>query len=388
MRMLGSHLFKEKKYCSKTVLICSNYMWTVFNFRLPLIKTLKEHGYSVFVLSQFDGYEEEISAHVDGIMPLFISRKGLNPIFDLFTLLNILVCLFKIRPTVFLPFTIKPVIYGAFSCRLMGVTCIPTITGLGTAFLENRWLKKFVIILYRLSFRKVKNVFFQNEDDKNLFMRAGIVRTESAFVVGGSGIDLNHFLPSPLSSSRDKVFLFVGRVISDKGVREFVNAARIIRSEIANTKFRILGPLEVENRSAIPKKEMDAWIKSEIIEYLGEFEDVRPAMRNADCIILPSYREGLSRVLLEAGAIGRPVITSNVPGCRNIVSHGTNGYLCLPKNSRDLALQIKTFMALDDEERKNMGLQAREIVCRDYSSTVVCGHYLEKVNENLLQRVK
>jgi glycosyltransferase involved in cell wall biosynthesis len=386
--MLGSFLFREKKYCPKTVVICSNYMWTVFNFRLPLIKTLKEHGYRVFVLSQFDGYEKEISAHVDGVMPLFISRKGLNPIFELFTFLNILVCLFKVRPSIFLPFTIKPVIYGAFSCRLMEVPCIPTITGLGTAFLEKRWLKELVTILYRLSFRRVKNIFFQNEEDKNLFVKSGIVRTESAFVVGGSGVDLKHFLPSRPFSSRVKVFLFVGRVISDKGVREFVDAARIIRSEISNAKFRILGPLQVENRSAIPKKEMDAWIKSEIIEYLGEFEDVRPAIRNADCIILPSYREGLSRVILEAGAMGRPVITSDVPGCRNIVSHGINGYLCLPKNSRDLALQIKTFLALDDEEQKNMGLQAREIVCRDYSSTVVCGHYLKKIDENLLQSVK
>jgi len=363
----------------KTIVISSNYAWTVYNFRMPLIRRLKSEGYRVAVLTQFDGYEKKIAAEVDDIKPLFISRKGVNPLVDVLTILNFVEYFLRFKPDVLLSFTIKPVIYGSIASRLTNVKSIVTITGLGTTFISNTWITKVVRALYRFALSSVSSIFFQNDDDKYIFVNQQLIDSQVCRLTPGSGLDLDKFSYTEPRDTTDMVFLLIARMLWDKGIAEFVDAAGVIKERYPNTRFQLLGPLGVENRTSIPRSKMAEWQKDGIIEYLGETNNVASYIETACCVVLPSYREGTSRVLLEAAAVGRPIIATDVPGCREVVTDGITGFLCEARNSFSLSKKMELMLKLSFEKRCMMGVRGREKVENEFNQDIVCDQYIEAI---------
>jgi glycosyltransferase involved in cell wall biosynthesis len=362
-----------------TVLICSNYAWTIVNFRLPLIKRLIKNGYRVVVVTQYDGYENQIAECVDEIRPLFISRKGVNPLVDSITLLDLVLFFLKLKPDYLLLFTIKPVIYGAIAAKLFDIKTIVMITGLGTAFIADNWITRLVKLLYRFALSSVATVFFQNNDDKDLFLKSNIINPNVCKLTPGSGIDTRQFPYSSLPQNNKMTFILIARMLWDKGIGEYVEAAKIIKLKYPNTKFQLLGPLGVENRTSISDERMAAWEREGFIEYLGETTDVKPYIEKACCVVLPSYREGTSRVLLEAASMGRPVIATDVPGCREIVENRITGLLCRRKDYSDLSNKMEVMINLSFEERKIMGSKGREKIKNEFNQDIVIDLYLDAI---------
>lgn len=361
----------------KSIVVCSNYAWTVLNFRLGLIRRLKSEGYKVVVLTQFDGFEKEIASEVDSIEPLFISRKGINPFVDLFTILNISRCLIKHQANILLSFTIKPVIYGSIAARITNVSSVAMITGLGTAFIATNWLTAIVKKLYAFSLSSASAVFFQNNDDKELFVENDLVDPMICQITPGSGLDIKKYPYLPYRSSGELVVLLVARLLWDKGIMEFVDAARALKNRFPKVQFQLLGPIGVENRTSIPESEVQKWVREGVIRYLGETEDVKPYLEKACCVVLPSYREGTSRVLLEAAAVGRPLIATNVPGCKEIIVEGVTGYLCEPRDHFSLARKIEQMLMIEPEERRIMGVKGRAKVELEYDQEIVFDSYIK-----------
>lgn len=372
----------NKSSKSKTIIICSNYAWTIYNFRIPIIRSVRNAGYRVEVLTQFDGYEELLRDEVDGIYNLYISRKGINPFVDFFTFLHIFFILFRSKASACLFFTIKPVIYGSLASMFLRVPAISTITGLGTAFMTKGILSRITTSLYRVSFLSVKGVFFQNIDDKNFFITNKLVNPNVCHLSPGSGVDLDKFKSYDLPKRNDEmIFLLVARMLWDKGIGEFVEAARIVKKKYPNTRFQLLGPLGVDNRSAISNKDIEKWQNGGVIEYLGETDNVIKYINNASCVVLPSYREGTSRVLLESASMSRPLIATNVPGCKEVIEDGISGYLCESHNSDDLANKIEKMVLLSYSSLCAMGKKGRQKMEKEFNQDIVCKLYLDVIKE-------
>ena len=378
-----NHMSCRPRDNQKTIVLASNYAWTVVNFRLDLILALQKEGFRVHVLTQTDGHENDLKEKGVFVHPLLISGAGINPFQELVCFFSVLRCLMTVRPIAFLGFTIKPVIYGALACRILRVPCILTITGLGTAFISKSWITLVVKFLMRISFTKAVVVFFQNSDDKDFLLKEKVLEANQVQLVPGSGVNLERFEQAPLLPKQNINYLFIGRMIKDKGIVEFVNAAKIVKKLDKNTTFALLGPAGVKNRTAVSIQKIKEWQKNGIIDYLGEASDVRSHLSDATCVVLPSYREGLSRVLLEAGAMGRPAIASNVPGCKDIIEHGLNGLLCEVKNENDLAVQMSKFASMPFETKVAMGNAARRVVESKFDVKVVCGLYINAVKKTV-----
>ena len=365
----------------KTLVICSNYAWTIKNFRLPLIHEFKKKGYRVEVITQYDGNEAYLAKIVDKVRPLKISRKGLNPINDFLTFINILWCLIRIRPCIFLPFTIKPVIYGSLAASLLNIQTIATITGLGTVFIKETWITILVKKMYLFALRNADTVFFQNCSDRNMFLEEKLIQPKQVRLIPGSGVDIKKFVNLETSSQfpEKATFILIARLLWDKGVREYVSAARKVKSYHPEVKFQLLGPLGVENKTSIPKNDVEIWHSEGIIEYLGEAKDVRPFIKRASCIVLPSYREGLSRVLLESSSMSRPIIATDVPGCREVVEDKSTGFLCKVRSVDDLVEKMLSFINLTNAEKIEMGAKGRKKVALEFSIEEVCYKYLKAI---------
>jgi len=369
-----------RKSC-KTIMICSNYAWTILNFRMGLIKRLKAEGYKVVVVTQFDGYEIKVGKEVDDIKPLFISRKGVNPFVDIFTVFDLIKYLLVFKPDILLSFTIKPVIYGSIAAKIAKIQSIAMITGLGTVFIADTWITRVAKNLYRLSLTSVSTIFFQNTDDKALFVSLKLVDSKVCRLTPGSGLDLDKFNYADLPDTPKTVFLLIARMLWDKGIGEFVEAARSIKARYPNTQFQLLGPLGVENRTSISNSQIQEWGKEGLIEYLGETDDVTRYIESASCVVLPSYREGTSRVLLESAAMGRPLIATDVPGCREVVDDGVTGFLCSPRDSVSLSEKIELILNLSHQARRIMGVKGREKVEKEFNQDIVCDLYIKAIDD-------
>lgn len=366
---------------NKIIAVCSNYAWTIFNFRMPLLRRLKSEGYKVVIFTEFDGYEEYISEVADYVEPLFISRKGTNPFTELLTILDLIRLLKKYKPSAFLPFTIKPVLYGSIASRLTKVPAIVMITGLGTAFISSSWITRVVKLVYKLALISVPVVFFQNKSDSDFFINNNLVDVSKCRHTPGSGIDIDEYNYSEPPETEAKIFLLIARMITDKGVCEFVEASRVIKEKYPKVKFQLLGPLGIQNRTAISKLQMEKWHNEGSVEYLGETVNVRPFIFKSSCVVLPSYREGTPRTLLEAAAMGRPIIATDVPGCREVVDHGYNGLLCRPRDATDLADCIEIMINHDYQVHKDMSIAGRKKIEIEFQHNIVCDMYMDAILE-------
>jgi glycosyltransferase involved in cell wall biosynthesis len=360
--------------------VAANAAWFITNFCGGLVRGLRQAGYEPVVVAPPDPLVEE-SMRALGVRhyPVAIQRSGLNPLADLRLFFAYWRLLKRLRPTAWFSYTIKPNIYGSLAAGLNGIPAFPNVTGLGTAFIRQGPLQQVVMRLYRAVFRRVPLVFFQNEEDRQLFVERAIIKPGQARVAP-LGIDLDHFAPAPLSDG-PPTFLLIARLLRDKGVVEFMQAARSLRAELPNAQFQLLGPIDEGNRTAIARAELDDWVRDGVVEYLGTTDDVRPFIAAATAIVLPSYREGLPRSLLEAAAMERPLIATDVPGCRELVEDGSNGYLCRVRDPASLAAAMKRLAELPDEDRLAMGQAARKQVQERFSEEFLIRSYLNVLSE-------
>ena len=372
---------------NQTVLISINAAWNIYNFRQGLIGALKEQGFRIVALAPQDACAARLAELGVRYVPLAMDKKGVSPLKDMLLLMRYYRLLRRIRPDVFLGYTPKPNVYGSLAAHMLGIPVINNVSGLGTAFIRQGLLTRIVMMLYRLAFRRSRAVFFQNPDDMSLFTQAGLVRPDRAQLLPGSGIDLDRFSAIAASDERRSEFRFllVGRLLWDKGVREYVEAARLVRAEAPHARFQILGFLDAENRTAVPRAEIEAWIEEGVIDYLGDTDDVRPHVAAADCVVLPSYREGLPRTLLEAAAMARPLIATDVPGCRAVVQDGRNGFLCEVRNPHSLADAMLRMLRLSNDDRDRLGAEGRRLVEREYDERLVIRKYLEAISRALAE---
>jgi glycosyltransferase involved in cell wall biosynthesis len=368
----------DRKASRPAVIISANSFWNIVNFRTPLVITLVDEGYRVIILAPGPdtGWARAHGAEVVGIT---MDRSGLNPIVDARLFIDYLRAFRRFCPDFYLSYTAKPNIYGSLAARVAGVGILPNVSGLGTAFIRDGLLSRFVGLLYRLAFRNCPIVFFQNPDDCDLFVTRKIVKQGQARLLPGSGIDLSFFKPIRLADDGQLRFLFIGRLLGDKGVREFVEAARLLKREHPDWRFQLLGSLDDGNRSGIGADELAQWIEQGLVEHLGQADDVRPHVAAATAIVLPSYREGLPRSLLEAAAMARPLIASDVPGNRQLVENGVNGLLCEVRDPQSLADAMLQLGTMDANRRAEMGRAGRALVERSYGVEKVIAAYLEAI---------
>jgi glycosyltransferase involved in cell wall biosynthesis len=362
------------------IAIVINTSWNIYNFRLGLIKAFLKEGHQVTAIAPYDSFAEKLREEGCQYEEVVLDNKGANPLKDLNFTWQLYVTYRRIRPDVVLQYTIKPNIYGTIAASLLRIPVINNVSGLGTVFLRENLASRVAHILYRTFFRFPKKVFFQNEDDRQLFLKRRLVKAPITAVLPGSGVDLNAFCPQPFKRNETFTFLVIARLIYDKGIVEYADAIRQLKSEDVQANFQLLGYKD-GSPLGIPEEMLQSWIGDGLIEYLGTAVDVRPYIRQADCVVLASYREGTPRTLLEAISMAKPVLTTNVPGCREAIEDGKNGLLCQVKDSGDLAEKLKKMIALKDDELKSMGQKSREIAERKFNEKIIIQEYREALSE-------
>ena len=363
------------------IIVSSNSAWNVYNFRKCIILKLINAGFEVVVVSPFDEYASKLCKFGCKYVNVSIDNSGVNIINDLYLIFQYLKIFFKIKPNAVLSYTAKPNIYGSIAASVYSIPVVNNVSGLGTAFIRGGVLGGVVSFLYKISLVKSKCVFFQNSDDRDLFLRKNLVTEGRVDILPGSGIDLKYYKVLNIDNGADFIFLLVSRLIWDKGVQEYVDAARLIRKNSPNIRFQILGFLDVDNKTAISKFNVDNWVQEGVVEYLGCADDVRPFMQKSNCIVLPSYREGMPKTLLEAAAMGKPIITTDVEGCRDVVDNKVNGYLCNARDAYDLAKKIEIMLKMDPKDIKKMGLKGRDKMEKEFDEKIVIDKYMSVVDK-------
>ena len=371
---------------SARVMIALNTSWNLLNFRSGLIRALVSHGYDVIAVAPADEYAHQLAAFGCRFVPLPMDNKGTHPGRDLLLLWRFVQLMRKERPDVFLGYTVKPNVYGSLGAHVSGVPVINNVAGLGTVFIKGGWLNWLVRALYRVALARSRKVFFQNEDDRHLFVAGRLVDQSLTDRLPGSGVDLKKFEPAPLPGRAQMRFLLIARMLWDKGVGEYVAAARVLKSRGLKAEVCLLGFLDVQNPAAISKSQMDEWVAEGVVRYLGVSDSVREEIAHVDCVVLPSfYREGTPRTLLEAAAMARPIITTDSVGCRDVVEDGVNGFLCRPRDASDLADKMERMIGMSQTAREAMGLRGREKVEREFDEKIVIDKYLAAI-ETVLGR--
>ena len=358
----------------KTVLVLTNCIAGIHSFRKEVMKALVDNGYDV-VISHPDidercayfaniGCKDELTE---------FDRRGMNPVQDMMLMLKYRRLIRKYRPVAVLTYTIKPNVYGGMACRLTGTPQLANVTGLGDAIENGGLLQKLTIFLYNMGLGKARRVFFQNKYNRQ-FCISKHIADESSVLLPGSGVNLDHHKYQDYPADGVIKFLFITRLLRDKGTEEFFEAAQRIKTKYPNTEFQILGTCEGNYQ-----QKLDSLVADGIINFLGETTDVRPFVGAVHCTVMPSYHEGMSNVNLESAANGRPVITTNVPGCQETVDDGVTGILCEAKSADSLVAAIEKFMGLSYEEKKTMGQAARRKVEREFDRQMVVNAYLQAV---------
>ena len=369
------------------IMMTVNAAWNIWNFRRPVVEALIADGHRVTVLAPADDSVADLKSIGCRVLPLEMSVKGLNPLQDLKLIRTFKKVFRSERPDVVLSYTIKNNIFGAMAAKACNIPFIPNVTGLGTAFLSGGVLQTVAEGLYRKAFRSLPSVFFQNTDDRDLFLERRLVKSGQAQLLPGSGIDLDRFSAAKYpTETKGPVFLMIARVLRDKGVMEFVEAARLVKAKSPSTRFQLLGAVDAANRTAINAATVKSWQDDGTIKYLGTTDDVRPHIAASHCVVLPSYREGAPRTLIEAAAMARPLIATDVPGCRSVVDDGVSGILCEVRSGESLAAACISFLGLSREEQAAMGRAGRVKMETAFDQALVVQAYRDAIGSKVTRK--
>lgn len=362
------------------IAIVLNTSWNIFNFRMNFIHSLKAKGYEIHTIAPVDDYTARLTEAGCIHHAIRMDSRGANPIKDSALIFELWSIYRKVKPDVILHYTIKPNVYGTLAAAILGIPVINNVCGLGTVFLKRNLVSAIAILLYKIAFRFPKKIFFQNPEDMSLFVDRKLSPAHTADLVPGSGIDLEHFKPVPFKRNDKFTFLLISRLITDKGVLEYIAAIKRLKAQGVEARFQILGPKDPQHKRGIKLKVIEDWIAANTVEYLGATADVREYIEKADCIVLPSYREGTPRTLLEAASSGKPIIATDVPGCHQVVTHNFNGLLCRMKDDADLAEKMELMIRFDNDTLQQFGQNGRKKVEQEYAEHLVIDKYLSAIS--------
>ncbi len=364
----------------KTIALVANTSWSIYNFRLGLLRHLRQKGYRIVVIAPKDAFTSKIISEGFEYNEIEISNYGTNPFRDLLLIYDLVKLYQKIQPDLIFHYTIKPNIFGTFAALYCKVPSIIITTGLGHLFeFKNFIVRNITLILYKLACKYSMQTWFLNSNDRDVFVYNNLVAKSKAVLLKSEGIDLewfkNEYIVAPGSKSEVK-FLFAGRLLRDKGIIEYIEAAKIIKANYPNVVFQILGFIDQSNPNSIPYEYLQLWQEQKLVSYLGETTDVRPYLQDCDALVFPSfYREGISRILMEAAAMERPIITTENVGCREVVDHRVNGFLCEPKNVVSLVKYIEKFLEMNVQDRDIMGKLGRRKMYREFNQRLIFSQY-------------
>ena len=361
------------------ILFSGNTAWSMYNFRRLVFEHFLKQGHEVVVVSPFDEtYQQQLKALGCKVLPIDIEAKGNNPLKDLCTCYHYRQIMIKEKPDYCFFYTIKPNIYGSMAAASLGISYTPVTTGLGYTFLVDNLISKIAKRLYKFAFRNSPSVWFLNKDDAESFVSGRIIQPAQVHILPGEGIDLSHF--AVVEEPEEISFLLVARMLWDKGVGGYVDAARLLKQKYSDVRFKLLGFLGVDNPQAIAKEQMDEWVKEGVVDYLGVTTDVRPFIQDSTCVVLPSfYREGIPFTLMEGAASGRQLVATNGVGCKEVIDDGVNGFLCKLKDAEDLAHCMELIIRMTPEQRMEMGKKGREKMQKEFSMDIVLKHYEEVI---------
>ena len=369
----------ETKKSKKRVLFLVNHEVVIYNFRLEIVERLLADGHEVHISSPYGERIDELTALGAKYHEIVISRHGLNPVSELNLLRDYKKLLKEVKPDIVLGFTIKPNIYGAMAADSLGIPFVANITGLGTAVENAGWKQKVFINLYRVAFKNIQCVFFQNTENRQLFVDNKIAMGKHK-MLPGSGVNLDRFPVREYPSDENGVvrFAFISRIMKEKGIDYYLAAAKAIRKKYPNAEFHVCGFCEAEYEGKLTE-----YNENGTVIYHGMIHDVADFLENIHCVIHPTYYpEGLSNVLLESSASGRPIITTDRSGCREVIDDGVNGYMIPCKNGRKLIEAVDKFMRLSNSERKQMGLAGRRKVENEFDRQIVIQKYVDEVGKS------
>lgn len=371
----------------KRVGIVSNTSWSIYNFRLGLIRRLRDFGYNVFLIAPKDNFTSKLIEEGFTYCEINMEKSGTNPFKDFMTIRQV-INVYKTNELDFIfHYTIKPNVYGTIAATICGIPSIAITTGLGHFIsFRNPLTSSVSVLLYKISALLTKEMWFLNESDIDSFTRRKIISKRKAYLLNSEGIDIQHFKPLEEEThpkTKKLTFLYAGRIIWDKGVKELVEAAVILKRKYKNIEFHLLGFIDTSDSNSVSYAEIQQWQKNGIIKYKGETDDVRPFLQDASCLVFPSfYREGVSRILLEAAAMAKPIITTDNVGCREVVKDGVNGFLCEKRDPRDLAKKIEKIIKMSPDERRLMGLNGRKVVIQEFDEELIINKYFEALQRH------
>jgi len=371
----------------KNIAIIENNIIATNTIRRKFTRVLMEEGYNVTILSTGSPGDLEL-ARARGFNVIDVKGSTQNPVDILRYMQNLKRALLLAKADICLTFTIRPAIWGNLVATRLRIPTITNITGIGPLFTRNNIAYRSARTLYKYVLKNTARIFFQNYDDMNIFMEKKFVKPEKAERIPGSGIDHEYYHPIEKKEQDGKfIFLLISRLVKDKGIIEYVEAARSLKSELPFAEFRVLGPVWLQSLkdNTITEGEIRQWVEDGIINYLGESKDVREHISEADCVVLPSYREGTSNVLLEASSMERPCITTNTTGCKEIVEDEVTGFLCKVRDVKSLADKMLRMANLPAEERKQMGIRARQKVIKEFDKQIVIDAYLRVIKKILVK---
>jgi glycosyltransferase involved in cell wall biosynthesis len=360
------------------ILLFANTDWYLYNFRLALVQTLRERGDEVVLVSPDGPYGPRMQEMGIRWLRFPLARRSLNPLVEIWTILRLLKLYRQENPDLVHQFTVKCVLYGSLTCHLLGIrSVVNSVTGLGYVFMEGdgrRWLRGLIKLFYRLVLQPTW-VIFQNPDDRTIFLENHLADPQRAALIRGSGVDVRRFSPQPESPGIPLIIL-PARLLWDKGVGEFVAAARRLRMEGLHARFALVGDSDEENPASVHISQLQAWEKEGVIEWWGWKENMEDVYAQASIVCLPSYREGLPKTLIEAAACGRPIVASDVPGCREVVRHGENGLLVPVWDASALAEALRRLLQ-NPNTRNEMGIRSRTIAEKEFSIELVISQTFE-----------
>ncbi|GAB1445498.1 glycosyltransferase family 4 protein [Flammeovirgaceae bacterium] len=361
------------------VAIVLNTSWNIYNFRLNFVKKLIAQGYEVHTIAPIDKYTHHLIEAGCIHHKVRMDSRGANPIKDFALIVELWSIYRNIRPDIALHYTVKPNVYGTIAATLLKIPVINNVCGLGTVFLKKNLVSAIAIQLYKWTFRFPKKVFFQNSDDLKLFVEEKFVDPATVDLIPGSGVDLEKFQPMEFQRNESFTFLLISRLITDKGILEYIEAVKKLKSNGLKARFQLLGAKDPEHKRGIKEKVIDQWVTDGTVEYLGVTDDVRQFIEKADCIVLPSYREGAPRTLLEAASSAKPMIATDVPGCHHVVVDEVNGLLCKIKDADDLAEKMVKMANYNNEVLEKFGINGRAKMVEEYNEDVVINKYLQAI---------